>query len=97
MSYFDPKLITLFNGDPENSFWLEGYISGYPGYAFSAKVFDCGSEFGINNGRISKLTVSNPQNEIIINYQRGWDIEPETAEAKHILEIILQAFISDVP
>ena len=50
-----------------------------PGYSFSAKVYDRASGFGINNGRVSKLTVWRDGQEIM-NYDRGWDVRPWRAD-----------------
>lgn len=61
--------------------WKEGTI-GIPkeyggGIAhFWAKVFEEGSVYGINGGRISKLTIK-IDGQTVVNYDRGWDIEPD--------------------
>ena len=46
------------------------------------------SKYGINNGRISKLTLK-IDDEIVCNYDRGWDIKPTCAAAEAALEILL--------
>ena len=68
--------------------WKEATVE-YKGkeYKVTFKQFEEGSEFGINNGRISKLSIK-VDNKVIANYERGWDIEP-TGEAKAILEEVL--------
>ena len=43
---------------------------------FHVKFFEEGSEFGINGGRISKLTIK-IDGETKVLYDRGWDIEPD--------------------
>ena len=49
----------------------------YNGFSWCIKVFDEGSRFGINNGRISKLWIQRKQNrEEVANYDRGWDVKP---------------------
>ena len=69
--------------------WLKGTIDGYE---FFALVFQKGSKYGINGGRISKLAVRHKLESLtdvsryIINYDRGWDIEPKTEEHKLILQ-----------
>jgi hypothetical protein len=61
--------------------WKEGTI-GIPkeyggGIAhYWAKVYDEGSEFGIDGGRISKLMIK-IDGRTVVNYDRGWDIEPD--------------------
>ena len=68
--------------------WMFGSIDGYE---YEAKVYDLGSEYGINGGRISKLYVTKA-GRVVINYDRGWDIKPKTAEANRILQAILQKY-----
>lgn len=57
--------------------WVQGIVT-YQNrtYEFCAKVFDEGSEYGINGGRVSKLGVKDRLMPII-NYDRGWDLKPE--------------------
>ena len=75
--------------------WLRGTIDGYE---FFALVFQKGSKYGINEGRISKLAVRRKLESLtdvsryIINYDRGWDIEPETEERKLILDTLVEYF-----
>ena len=75
--------------------WLRGTINGYE---FFALVFQKGSKYGINEGRISKLAVRRKLESLtdvsryIINYDRGWDIEPETEEHKLILDTLVEYF-----
>ena len=75
--------------------WLKGTIDGYE---FFALVFQTGSKCGINEGRISKLGVRHKLQSLtdvsryIINYDRGWDIEPKTEEHKLILDTLVEYF-----
>lgn len=48
-------------------------------------------EYGINGGKISKLTLK-ADGEIICNYDRGWDIEPTCKEAEMALCILLNNY-----
>ena len=59
--------------------------------AWNAKVFDEGSIFGINEGRISKLSAK-INNKWIFNYDRGWDIKPKDKIAKKAFEILVQKY-----
>ena len=68
--------------------WLKGNIGGF---RFQAKVFDRGSKFGINQGRVSKLSVWDGSREII-SYDRGWSIEPACDEHWKILWALLNYF-----
>ena len=75
--------------------WLKGMIDGYE---FFALVFQTGSKYGINEGRISKLAVRHKLQSLtevsryIINYDRGWDIKPEAEEQKLILDTLVEYF-----
>lgn len=81
-----------------NRLWKEGTI-GIPVKGgetkiahFWAKVYDEGSEYGINEGRISKLTVE-IDGVKVINYDRGWDIEPD--EDNEAAQIALAILLND--
>lgn len=70
--------------------WIKGTIGDYK---FIAKHFDEGSFYGINTGRVSKLEIWKCEqynfNNVLVNYDRGWDIEPETDELKEVLNELL--------
>lgn len=74
--------------------WKEGTIGipkkagGRKAVHYWIKVYEEGSEFGINGGKISKLMLKR-DSEIIANYDRGWDIEPTCEEANLALCILL--------
>ena len=58
-----------------------------------AKVYDEGSEYGINEGRISKLTIK-IDGKTTLCYDRGWDIEPDENDkaTQTAFQIILKEF-----
>ena len=58
---------------------------------YCAKVYDEGSEYGINEGRISKLEVRQ-DNKLLLNYDRGWDIEPDCELAEIALAMLLDLY-----
>ena len=58
---------------------------------YCVKHFKEGSEFGIKNGRISKLQCK-MAGQTILNYDRGWDIEPETELARKALAILIEEY-----
>lgn len=67
---------------PFDSNWVSGTVGDY---TFEAKLFDDPSTYGINNGRVSKLSIYSEKKRIetgnffaacIVNYDRGWDIKP---------------------
>ena len=55
------------------------------------KHFDEPSVCGIDEGRISKLTLKQ-EGEFLANFDRGWDIVPETYEAKAALAILMKEY-----
>ena len=58
--------------------WHEGTIGlNDDGLAhFWVKSYKRGSVYGINGGRISKLTIK-INGATVANYDRGWDVEPD--------------------
>lgn len=55
------------------------------------KHYEEPSEYGIEGGRISKLTLRAGDEEIA-NYDRGWDIEPKTENAEIALAILMKEY-----
>ena len=55
------------------------------------KHYDEPSKFGINNGRISKLTIK-VDGKVTCNYDRGWDIEPQDEVTKVAYAILLKDY-----
>lgn len=80
----DASKVTITGGDPETDLGLVGTVNDHPAYRFSAKVFDRGSEFGIEDGRISKLHVWNNDTGVF-DYSRGWGDRPRTSEHFEVL------------
>jgi hypothetical protein len=52
--------------------WVEGLVGEIK---FAAKIYDEPSIFGINKGRVSKLSLRS-KDGILVNYDRGWDKRP---------------------
>lgn len=75
--------------------WKEGTIGipnkdgGRTAVHYWAKVYDEGSIYGIEGGRISKLMLKQ-DGEIVYNYDRGLDVDCQTSEAEITLAIILK-------
>ena len=82
-----------FKGAPRGDNWTEFEIE------LDGKLYDCcmkhfekGSEWGIDGGKISKLWVKDIETgNVIINYDRGWDIKPKSQAAKEIYDSIIDA------
>lgn len=71
--------------------WHKIEINGFAGYRANAKVFDEGSTYGINEGRISKLEIFNGKTRVY-NYDRGLDFDELDATGKAFYSEILQLF-----
>jgi hypothetical protein len=84
----------------------QNWVIGTAGddYEFSAKLFDSGSDYGINGGRVSKLSIRGvsakyddaPYNGTIVNYDRGWDIHPKITEEREVFQAVLK-FLENAP
>lgn len=74
--------------------WHDGRLQIAGGtFHFWIKRFDEGSEFGVEGGRISKLTIKNERTgKEVVNYDRGWDINPKTRSAQAALNWVLRNF-----
>ena len=71
--------------------WNEGTVSvNGEIFHYWMKQYEEGSEYGINGGRISKLTIKRSGREVY-NYDRGEDIEPIDKNTETALEIILKS------
>ena len=74
--------------------WIDGRIE-VRGITFHywAKVYDEGSVYGINKGRISKLSIRNEKTgAMVVNYDRGWDVRPKTQSAQKVVDMLLEDF-----
>ena len=83
--------VTIVAGDPVSDFWLKGAVNRYPGYTFQAKVYDVGSVYGIEQGRISKLQVWRGD-QSVMHYDRSWDEKPARRRDRKVLREILAGF-----
>ena len=88
------NLIRSMTIKPVNN-WFVGTIGGFP---YQAKVTAEDSAWGINEGRIIKLFVTdmptddNPGKTEIIAYERGWSVYPKTTEHEEILDALYEYF-----
>lgn len=72
--------------------WHEGTIGINDRLAhFWIKTYDTGSEYGIDGGRISKLQIK-INGQTVANYDRGWDIKPDQADAIAAYKILLHEY-----
>lgn len=72
--------------------WKEGAIRvGNSIFKFWVKHYDEGSQYGIDEGRISKVTLKR-NGETVCNYDRGWDVFPVDADTETALEILKKEY-----
>lgn len=72
--------------------WIEGVLRVESGsYHYWMKIYDAGSQYGIDGGRVSKLMLKR-RGEIVCNYDRGWDTEPVDEETELAKEILLAQY-----
>ena len=77
--------------------WTEGAV-GVPGadgklvsIKYWVKHYEEPSKYGIDDGRISKLTLKQ-DGKVVANYDRGWDVKPKTPEAEAALAILMKDY-----
>ena len=61
-------------------------------YYYEAKVYDEPSRFGVDGGRISKLTIYNPVKKCCCQYDREWVIKPGNNEVKEVFLKIMEMY-----
>ena len=72
--------------------WKEGSLKVQNSvFHYWMKQYDEGSQYGINGGRISKLTLKR-NGETVCNYDRGWDIEPADENTATALAILIKDY-----
>ena len=68
--------------------WSNGEINGYQ---FEVKHYETGSQYGINDGRVSKLTIYK-DSRWVYNYDRGLDFDKLDEEGKKVYAQILEQY-----
>ena len=72
--------------------WSEGSIKiGSDIFHYLVKHYEEASVYGIDEGRISKLTLKRNA-EMVCNYDRGWDIEPDDENTAAVLAILMKDY-----
>ena len=72
--------------------WSEGSIKiGSDIFHYWVKHSEEASVYGIDEGRISKLTLKRNA-EMVCNYDRGWDIEPDDENTAAVLAILMKDY-----
>lgn len=72
--------------------WKEGTLEiGASVFTYCIKVYGEGSDYGIDEGRISKLMLKR-DGRVVCNYDRGWDIRPRDPETKQALASLKKTY-----
>lgn len=84
-----------FTEFPTHTNWVKGTYNNK--YKFMAKLFDTSLEldYGIDDGRVSVLSVFDPDGKEIISYYRGWSKTPDK-EHQEMYNSILE-FLENAP
>lgn len=76
--------------------WSEGIIASPTTggkYKYWVKHYEEGSEFGIDGGKVSKLTIRKVgESRNLYNYDRGLDVDCADDEVGTVLAIILEKY-----
>ena len=66
--------------------WVIGFVNGFE---FEAKVYDLGSIYGIDEGRVSKLAIYRDKPRgAVVDYDRGW-VTYHQPEHEDLLDAVL--------
>ena len=77
---------------PAGSNWQEGTIRVHDRiYHYWVKQYPESSKYGIGGGRVSKLMLKR-KDEIVCNYDRGWDVKPIDEDTELAKDIILHQY-----
>ena len=73
----------------DTGMWKEGNLKVQDSiYHYWMKVYEEGSQFGIDGGKVSKLMLKR-DGTVVCSYDRGWDIEPAAPDTQLAVEILL--------
>ena len=78
----------LQNVKEDNAMWTEGTMDGYE---YWVKHYEVGSSYGIDEGRISKLSIRKNSVEVY-GYDRGLDHDELDAGGKAVYAKLLKMF-----
>ena len=71
--------------------WKEGSLKVYNSvFHYWLKVYDEGSQYGIDGGKVSKLMLKRG-GKTVANYDRGWDIKPADPDTQLAVDILLHS------
>ena len=84
--------INVRDPKPAGNGWQDGALPVGSGiYHYWVKQYETGSEYGIDEGRVSKMMMTR-KGETVCNYDRGWDVKPVDDETETAMEILLHQY-----
>jgi hypothetical protein len=70
--------------------WVRGTIGEY---LYDAKIYPCGSKYGIREGNISKLSIRlAATRKEVAAFDRGWDILPENEHIQEMVDALVEHY-----
>ena len=73
--------------------WKEGTLEiGASVFTYCIKVYGEGSDYGIDEGRISKLMLKR-DGRVVCNYDSGWDVRPRDPDTRQALANLKKTYI----
>jgi len=80
-----PEQLNVLGGN-----WVDGRIGEF---YYQAKVFECGSQFGIHEGTISKLSIRHATTrKEVAAYDRGRDILPQCEHVQEMVDALVNYY-----
>lgn len=72
--------------------WSKGSLTiGGCEFVYEVKHFESDSKYGIDGGKISKLSIRR-EGEEVVSYERGWDLRPKDSLAKQAFSQVLKKY-----
>jgi len=66
------------------------WVSGtYKDYRWQAQIFPVGSKYGINKGRVSRLLITDKDNNWLYHFERGLDVRSKSKEVTMLKNYIV--------
>jgi hypothetical protein len=79
-------------GTEDSIMWNKGTVKvNGNSYTYTAKLFDEDSDFGIDGGRVSILSIRNAEQKEVVSYYRGWDIMPRGAGITRVYDEVMNS------
>ena len=85
----DLKITKIERRQSAGGAWVKGSLNGF---AFTALVFPEHAEspdYELGESKISKLWMQRQaDHKVVVNFDRGWDVEPTTDTAREIVDFL---------